>query len=322
MFSRVAFLILKLLVVLFPIGAGLFLTNLGMVKLNEATIVPFRQLSNPYGFLAFSSIQLQGVTWCIIIGDQFLDIKNDTYSLLVVFSFDLINASSGEHVIGFQLPGFGEFSTEPGVAELGFRIEGYNEQGKISVEVTDEKAVLVEEVEISIVYAKFVALPNAFHYEGRVLFTWKGFTARDGYSTYSIIFPVAKTKETVHQAVYDYFPKAYAYYGDDLSLDIKIHLPEDCELRRVYPLPSGEEAMPGVGGRRLYWHQLEVEKTGAPHPNSELITVNFELRSESELRNRLFFDSGLYMGLGVSLVFGGIHEALKVAMESKRKRTE
>jgi len=321
MFSRVAFLILKLLVVLFPIGAGLFLTNLGVVKLNEATIVLFRQLSNPYGFLVFSSIQLQRVEWTFIIGDQFLDIKNDTASLLICFDFDLINASSGEQVIGFQLPGFGEFSAEPGVAELGFRIEGYNEQGKVSVEVTDEKAVLVEEVEICIVYAKFVALSNAFYYEGRVFFTWKGFTARDGYSTYSIIFPVAKSKETVHQAVYDYFPKAYAYYGDDLSLDIKIHLPEDCELRRVYPLPSGE-AMPGVGGRRLYWHQLEVEKAGAPHPNSELITVNFELRSESELRNRLFFDSGLYMGLGVSLVFGGIHEALRIATESKRKRTE
>ncbi len=52
---------------------------------------------------------------------------------------------------------------------------------------------------------------------------------------------------------------------------------------------------------------------------SELITVSFELRSETELRNRLLFDAGLYMGLGVSLIFGGIHEALKIAMESKRK---
>jgi len=208
--------------------------------------------------------------------------------------------------------------------ERGFMIEGYNEQGKVSVEVTDERAVLVEEAEISIVYAKFVALPNVFHYEGRVVLTWKGFIAREGYSTYSMVFRVATSKETVHQAVYDYFPEAYAYYGDDLSLDIMMRLPEDCELRRVYPLPDGEEAMPGGGGGRLVWkaHRPEFRTSGAPHPISELITVNFELRSESELRNRLFFDSGLYMGLGVSLVFGGIHEALKVAMESKRKRTE
>jgi len=86
MFSRVAFLILKLLVVLFPIGAGLFLTNLGVVKLNEAIIVPVRRLITPYGFLAFSSIQLQQSSlWVIIMGDQCLDIKNDNASALVVF---------------------------------------------------------------------------------------------------------------------------------------------------------------------------------------------------------------------------------------------
>jgi len=321
--SKFLFFILKSLVVLFPIGAGLFLTNLGVVKLNEASTIPIKRLTTPYGFLVFSSTQLQRAGLGIWIGDQFFSIKNDTVSGLMPFSFELINASSGEQAIGFQLPGFAEFSTADLHPKRGFRIEGDNGQGKVSVEVIDEKAVLVEETKTSIVYAKFVALPNVVNYEGTIFLTWKGLIAKEGFSTYNIMLPVAKSNETLQEAVYDYFPRVYAYYGNDVGFMIGIQLPEDCELKRVYPLPNGEQVMPG-GGVRLFWDSSrpEFEKLDFPHPLSELITVNIEIHSESELRNRLFFDSGLYMGLGISLVFSGIYEALKFTIELKRKRTE
>ncbi|MDH5451460.1 MAG: hypothetical protein OEX77_11315 [Candidatus Bathyarchaeota archaeon] len=48
--------------------------------------------------------------------------------------------------------------------------------------------------------------------------------------------------------------------------------------------------------------------------------VEFEVNRLSEMRGRLLFDSGLYMGLGVGLFFSGIHEALKVVGELRKKK--
>jgi hypothetical protein len=118
-------------------------------------------------------------------------------------------------------------------------------------------------------------------------------------------------------------------------LGLSIQLGDDCEVRRIYPLPSEEKVIgpphirdpsPLPGGRtiecgpdQLKFRISEYDAGALNFIVSELITVSFELRSETELRNRLLFDTGLYMDLGVSLVFGGIHEALKIAAELKRK---
>jgi hypothetical protein len=49
-------------------------------------------------------------------------------------------------------------------------------------------------------------------------------------------------------------------------------------------------------------------------------TMNFENNVEAELRDHLLFDSGLYMGLGVSLIFGGLFEAIKIGTDIARER--
>ncbi len=319
----------KLLLVLFPIGSGLFLTDLGVVKLNEASFVSGRQEITSYGFLVFSSTQLQQVGSNIWLGVS--SIKDDEGGCLIHFPFELSklsNASLDEHVIGLQLPCTARmleptFNAVKNVTEETLWIEEEGEQGKARAVIKEAKVILTEEKQEkpSILYIRFLALPNALKYRGTISLGLQGFTVREEFSTYSIVFPVAQSRLTVHPAVYDFCPGAYAYYGDNLSLLIGVNLPENCELKRIHPFPDGEQIMPG-GTRRFYWTgRSEFRTLEFPHPVSECITVTTELRSETELRNRLLFDSGLYMGLGVSLVFGGVHEALKIAIELKRKRT-
>jgi hypothetical protein len=48
--------------------------------------------------------------------------------------------------------------------------------------------------------------------------------------------------------------------------------------------------------------------------------MSFENNVESELRDHLLFDSGLYMGLGVSLIFGGLYEAIKICTDIVKER--
>ena len=57
---------------------------------------------------------------------------------------------------------------------------------------------------------------------------------------------------------------------------------------------------------------------GEQWPTSDIVRVRFELMGESELQNRLLFESGLYLGLGIGLLISGLHEALKYVMETRR----
>lgn len=168
MFPRLLFVAFKLLVVVFPIGAGLFLTNLGVTELNEANVAPIKQWPTPFGFLVFSSAQLRGVESHIWLGDQFISVKNDTASCLIHFIFETVNLSSGEQIFGFQLPGVVELLKPVEHPERSFSVNGDNGHGMVSAGILDEKAVFVEDERISLVYAKFVVLVNVSRYEGNL----------------------------------------------------------------------------------------------------------------------------------------------------------
>jgi hypothetical protein len=305
--------ILKLLVVLFPLGAGLLLTVSGVTKLNEANIVPVKQWTTPYGFLVFSSTQLQNVVSHIWMEN--INIKEDTTLCNIPFSFKLTNASSEEQILGFQLPCAADLKNPFEPEKSGFSINGTKGNDLVPIELTEQRTVFVEDEKISLVYAKFVALQNVLDYSGYLRCTSEGFTSKQGFSTYNLVFLISKSKPSAHETIFDYCPKAYTYYGKDLSLLIGITVPQGCEVKRTQPSPSGEHVL-GDSSTRLVWSNLpEFGTMEFPHAASESLTMSMEYLAESELRNRLLFDSGLYMGLGVGLIFSGIHELLKVASE-------
>jgi hypothetical protein len=320
MSPRIRLSTLKFLVILFPLGAGLFLTVLGAAKLSEANIVPIKQWTTPYGFLVFSSTQLQSLESHVWI--EGINIKDDTVICNIPFSFRLTNASSEEQILGFQLPCTADFLTSMEPGESSFSINGTIGDDLVRVELVDEKAVLIGEEKISIVYARFVALQNVVDYSGRLYCNSKGLTSRQGFSTYNMVFSISKSKPSAHESIFDYCPRAYTYYGKNLTLLVGMTVPQGCEVRQMQPSPSGEhvfapmEHVSGDFSTRLVWYNLsEFGSMEFPHPASESLTVSIESLAESELRNRLLFDSGLYMGLGVGLIFSGIHELLKVASE-------
>jgi hypothetical protein len=191
----------------------------------------------------------------------------------------------------------------------------------------------IEEEKISIVYTRFAALQGVVDYSGYMRFASRGFMSKQGFSTYNLVLSISKSRASAHETVFDSCPNACTYYGKDLTLLVAVTVPQGCEVRRTQPSPSGEhvfvpeEHVPGYSSTRLIWYNLpEFGSMEYVHPASESLTVSIENVSESELRNRLLFDSGLYMGLGVGLIFSGIYEVLKFApevsahIESSRKQ--
>jgi len=144
---------------------------------------------------------------------------------------------------------------------------------------------------------------------------WRDFIVREGFSSFSVTFPVSPSM--VHDVVRGLFPNVRVILGGLPGSKVSLHLslPEGFEVRRTFPLPTTEFVWPEREGRWFTW-ELTVNPYGPLEMQS--VIVSFDAREKIELRNRLFFDSGLYMGLGIGLIISGLHEALKYYMEIRK----
>ena len=156
-----------------------------------------------------------------------------------------------------------------------------------------------------------------------LVFEWEGPIRRDSFSVFTIALPFTLGLEpSAINYPYKQIPNIhYIYYADNLDLSVTMEFPWDFEIKQSFP--STEMVMTEIGSDALgiFW-EPKISAAGKPVSGKHLqiIMVEFEVNRLSELRDRLLFDSGLYMGLGVGLLFSGIHEALKVIGELRKKK--
>lgn len=320
MFPKHSFHILKLLVVVFPVVAGLFLTSLGVVKLNQASEKPIPKPLAPYGILAFSSEELDSARSSLGFVLDDMKIKENLVLAKIGTVFCFLNSSteqepSHEVTFGFQVP----YNVE--LLDCYVRAFSKITNSWIELGIKDENVIFVENCSTSLIYLKFVAPPDQLkihQYVVTVIFHWRNFIIKRGFSTYDIIVPFSTATFNVANT---YLPNVNPAGFSELVFGT--YFPPESEIRETFPFPT-EETMKGFATTRyILWSLgelgLSTEESG---PSSKLVRIRLELPEESELRGRLMFDSGLYMGLGVSLIFSGVHEALKLTMELRRKRIE
>ena len=304
-------LFFRLVVVLFPLAAGSFLFSWGADKLNQAYL-PEEQWTAPNGVLAFSSMQAR-VSWAHL-ALQWISVKNRTAGEAWL-DYDLVlqpGYAPGEHIGGFQVP----YSVKSG----NFNVAVNSGQGDNQASILDQGTISVEEpAKATIVYGKFLIPAGTVSCHLFLYFTWEGLFVREGFSSYSLMIPFANANETVHSKVYECCPNAIALF-DNVPFMIVIGIPNDCEFKGSFPAPDVQEITTGKPQGNLVWYYNNTA-TQWPMPSSNQFRVDFEVPSDAELRNRLFFDSGLYMGLGISLVFSGVYEGLKSAEELTRRRS-
>ncbi len=300
-----------MVVVLFPLVAGSFLLSLGAGKLNQAYYQK-EQWAAPNGVLVFSSMQAQ-VSWAHL-GLQGLSVKKATSEAWLDYTLDLQPGfAPGEHIGGFQVP----YSVSSG----NLTVKVNSGHGANQAALLDQGTLLIEgPAKATIVYAKFLVPADTIFCSLSLYFSWEGLSAREGFSDYALMIPFANDNETVHSKVYECCPNAVALF-DNVPFVIEVAIPDECEFKNSFPAPDTQEIMTGKSQGQLVWY---FNNTAArwQAPSSNQFRVDFEVPSDAELRNRLFFDSGLYMGLGISLVFSGVYEGLKSVEELMRRRRE
>ena len=309
-------LALRIVVVLFPIVSGVLLTGFGANKLNEAYIVPSKLRTNPYGFLIFSTMNLpKGNTEAHFWIDE-ISLNERAASVNMHYEFKVDPPSSGEQVVGFQIPYYCDF--------LKFSIGNQTETVEVSkvetvhLEDGNPKDPTSEKANTTLIYARFSSSSLVEKYSGDLVFTWKGLITKEDFSNYKLSIPLADSSGDTHKKVLEYCPNASVYFEDTL-VKIAIQMPENCEYKSSIIPPVQELAQTSQTQSYILWNIVNPNVMGTPGTTYHF-TMSFENNVESELRDHLLFDSGLYMGLGVSLIFGGVYEAIKICTDIVKER--
>lgn len=304
---------LKLLAVVFPIALGASLTGLGVFRLVQANEKPISRPLSPYGILAFCSEKCD--SFDLNMGLFGFDLKGNSVKTFCIIHFGLSTQTdySFEIIFGLQIP----YQVEI-MQDIGHGVNVY--AGIHKLEVLETETMFSQVNRTSIFYLKFMTEPENRDYQVILWFDWKDLVNRQSFALYEIVVPFSSSSYNI---AVQYFPNVYPlnYTTSNLSIE----LPEDCEIRDTIPLPDKEElisygSLSTLGvlepHRSLLWELPARVLKVSGNPQSDIIRFRFELLGETELRSRLLFDSGLYLGLGIGLIISGIHETIKFATET------
>jgi hypothetical protein len=195
--------------------------------------------------------------------------------------------------------------------------------GSLEAPINDYDVSVVEEDGLvnTIFYMEFTRprTTEAREYNLALYFEWEGIVSREGYSMFSFTLPVALGVEDGAEFRHPCTQNSnarYLYYAETLGLRVELNMPTNFEIKQTYPQVEVMRADTGGDSRNLTW---EISAESQYFKATQLVSADFEDTSLSETRSRLMFDSGLYMGLGVALIFNGIHEAVRVLAERRGK---
>ena len=145
---------------------------------------------------------------------------------------------------------------------------------------------------------------------------WVGVYFRDrparatGYSSYELLVPFSRTDGIAIDS-----SSGLRAIGEKVVVMITVNIPADTRLIDSIPPPSEEvidwqEADAGV--RSLVFVD-EVDFGMTPGwPNLPSFRVAYEVPELKERYDRLVFDSGLFLGIGIQFLLAGIFDAVKL----------
>ena len=318
---------LKSIVAIFPILTGALLTGLGAARLREANIVPAEKWEAPYGLLVFSSERLDAAYIHVGANLGLYPLEGNMVPAEVEFSFswdwcgayDPGIALPVEVVVGVQFP-FKIVNDED--FELALK------DSEQTIHVLDKKVVVTDGeggLASSVFCVRFNPLQKREwqHYSLSIRFDWEGCIRRGGFSTFTIALPITLGLEPGY-GFYPYEHVAnvdYVYFADRLEYTVGMEFPSELEIKQSFPPTDTIVTEWGGDAMVVFWEpQISASQKRVASKSLQMVMVEFEATKLSETHDRLLFDSGLYIGIGVGLLIGGIHEALKLTGEMRKKK--
>ena len=307
--------ILKIMVITFPIIIGTAATLYGVILYSSTQMFYPENRAIPPGFLIFSSMEMSSANFRMQIVDLSFEMGRSDKTI-IQFDFDVASPLTGEQSIGFQFPYVVE------------KFEAWGQDFGVSKgQIMRETIPLgdgAQQTEATIVLLKFGPKPEGLNYTIHGFFSWSGFLSRTDYATYKFVVPFARDEEALRGKIHSLVPNAKIRYmtqreGDHLSLMVNAA----ANVKMAYPTPSSVMGTLGYDVLMLAWdlsYPYSISMSEELWSWVDAVVVHFELGSLAEQRNSRLFGAGIYTGLGVSLIFSGVHEALKYLEEARGKK--
>ena len=314
---------LKIFVIIFPISTGVIATLYGLYLYNRTQMFYYEDRAIPPGFLIFSSMELSSVNLSIQIID--LNFERGRSDKAVMFcDFDLASPLTEDQTIGFQFPYvlekfiYFEFNIQPFESEI-INIQPFESEVIREIVPPSDGA---KQTEVTIAYFRFKPNPAVKHYSFNGFFIWSGFLSRTDYATYKFVVPFARDERALHSSIGGILPNAkirYVTQGESDHAFVMVNAAAN--VKAAFPMPDSVMGLHGYSLQMLTWELSHSGTMGQEiSPSLDEVVAYFEISSEAEQRNRYLYEAGIYTGLGVSLLFSGIYEALKALEESRKTR--
>jgi len=305
---------LRILVIVFPILTGVFATIYGLYLYNRTQIFYHEDRPIPPGFLVFSSMELTSVNLSIQIIDlNFEQGRSDKAAMIC--DFDLASSLTDDQTIGLQIP----YVLEQIIAsEFDFQVSKSEILREIPPPTDGAK-----QTEITVVYFRFKPNQAVTHYSFNVFFNWSGFVWKTDYAEYKLVIPFARDERALHSSIGSILQNAKIRYITQSESDhASVLVNAEAKVKEAFPMPESIMGLHGYTVQMLTW---ELSHRGGiigkeVAPSLDEVVAYFEISSEAEQRNSYLYGAGIFTGLGVSLLFSGIYEALKALEESRKAR--
>jgi len=286
--------------VYFPLAVGIVFTGLGIMysmevsQAHQAVALPY------YGVLPFASREFEADDVTFEVTSISLE---DGYSDCVLTERVDVHVD-GDLMFGVQVP--------RRVEGAFFKVVGLDDEKTREIYYAGDAAVEWEqEGDVSIMWFEFKPESSHPSFSVEVQFRWLGAVSRVEYASYELSVPLSNSDS---EAVLLVRPDA-RWLGGEPLVSVRVDLPVDCRV---------VESIPPAVGESIYWREwapghrsLILEdgvRFGMPsgYPLLQSFRVVFEVPGLRERYDRLVFDSGLFLGVGVQFLLAGVYDAVKM----------
>jgi hypothetical protein len=141
-------------------------------------------------------------------------------------------------------------------------------------------------------------------------FRWYDAIAKTGYSTYEILVPFSRVNDVAIDS-----SSGLVAINEETPVMLTIYLPADTQLVDSIPPPEGvviDWQNSDVGIKSLVFN-ADVDFGMTPGWASlPSFKVAFDVPLAQDKYERLIFDSGLFLGIGIQFLLAGIFDAFKM----------
>jgi len=289
----------KLATVYLPIIIGLILTTTGAIYYMEATrSYPLPTLPK-YGIINLASSEFSPVD---IMRVTIRDMSVAENYMEVIVQLSVETKEKQVNMFSLQVP----YRVDTAYGKISYTD---SEKTNTYIDHGDAKVEWMPENDVSIITYDFKGEPATSQYGVEIGFQWHGVISKTGYSTYELLIPFSRVSNLAVDPSSGLAPNP-----EEIPVVLTVYLPAETRLIDSIPQPSEvviDWQDSNVGLKSLVFN-ADVDFGMTPGwANLPSFKITLDVPQAQNKYNRLIFDSGLFLGIGIQFLIAGIFDAIR-----------